>query len=169
MIYFAYGSNLHPERLRRRVPSRQALGVAILSGHTLTFTKRGADGSGKCAIVPTDDPQASVYGVLYRMAPDDRLSLDHAEGVHGGGYVPITVEVTHRDGGTVEAFTYLPPNRFIDPALQPYDWYKALVVHGARHHALPARWVSQLEAVAAMADPDAQRASLNAQILASLR
>lgn len=169
MIYFAYGSNLHPERLRRRVPSCAALGIATLDGHTLTFTKRGADGSGKCAILPTDDVRALVYGVLYRMAPEHRASLDYAEGVHGGGYEAVTVEVTQHQGESVDAFTYVPPDRFIDPALRPYDWYKAFVVHGARHHALPAQWISRLDAVGAMADPDAQRAMLNAQILAGLR
>lgn len=169
MIYFAYGSNLHPERLRRRVPSREALGTATLDGHTLTFTKRGADGSGKCAILPADDPQARVYGVLYRMAAEHRPSLDYAEGVHGGGYVAVTVEVMPLQGEAVDAFTYVPPDHFIDQALRPYDWYKAFVVHGARHHALPAQWLSQLDAVAAMADPDAQRAALNARILAGLR
>ena len=48
LLYFAYGSNLHPERLRERVPSAESLGVARLEAHVLRFHKRGRDGSGKC-------------------------------------------------------------------------------------------------------------------------
>ncbi len=168
MLYFAYGSNLHPERLRRRVPSREMVAVATLDDHEITFTKRGMDGSGKCGVVPSTAPQAIVYGVLYRIAPAERPILDLAEGVHSGGYQAIDITVTLEHGAPEQAFTYMPPSRFMDPQLQPFHWYKAFVVHGAHYHALPSAWIAQLEAVSAIADPDEERATHNAGILASL-
>lgn len=165
MLYFAYGSNLHPERLRRRVPSRETVAVATLANHELTFSKRGGDGSGKCAVLPCDG--ACVYGVLYRMAAAERPRLDRAEGVHLGGYRAVDVSVT-LGADEVQALTYLPAMQHIDPALRPFDWYKAFVVSGARHHALPAAWIAHLDAVSTMEDPVAERAALNGKILAQL-
>ena len=46
--YFAYGSNLHPQRFQERVPSGKFLALAALTRHTLLFHKRGQDGSSKC-------------------------------------------------------------------------------------------------------------------------
>lgn len=166
MIYFAYGSNMHPERLRRRVPSREVLTVARLAGWRMTFGKRGRDGSGKCAVLPAS-PRDVVHGVLYRICPSERPVLDEAEDTHGGGYYAIDVEVA----GPTErftAFTYRPPTNRVDATLQPFDWYKAFVVAGARHHALPVHYLSTLERVMAQPDPDAERDALNRSILRDL-
>lgn len=45
----------------------------------------------------------------------------------------------------------------IDDSLQPYTWYKALVVAGAREHRLSEDYVSDLERVDAFVDPDRER------------
>nr|MDQ2697092.1 gamma-glutamylcyclotransferase [Pseudomonadota bacterium] len=83
--YFAYGSNLHPLRLRERVPSATVLGVAELAGWRLRFHKRGQDRSGKCNIIPTGRSGDRVIGVIYAMAAADKDKLDAAEGL-GKGY-----------------------------------------------------------------------------------
>lgn len=168
MIYFAYGSNMHPERLRRRVPSRRVLCVAALRGYALTFSKRGRDGSGKCAILPAQ-PTATVHGVLYRMSPSDRATLDAAEDTHGGGYAAVDVEVHVSGAQPMAAFTYVPPSAWIDPQLRPFCWYREFVLEGARHHGLPADYLASLARTDPMPDPDPARRTLNEGILAALR
>jgi gamma-glutamylcyclotransferase len=43
----------------------------------------------------------------------------------------------------------------------PYDWYKALVIAGAREHGLPADYIAALAAAPAKPDPDKIRAARN--------
>jgi hypothetical protein len=72
--YFAYGSNMLTERLRRRVPSTKPIGPARLDGFELRFHKRGADGSAKCDVVAGGD--GSVHGVLFKICAEERYLLD---------------------------------------------------------------------------------------------
>lgn len=156
MKYFAYGSNLHPVRLRQRVQAFTVHGVARLDAHVLAFSKRGRDGSGKCTVLPVAQSARAVWGVLYEIDPRFRGVLDEAEGL-GAGYEAVPVAVTV--GPVVhEAFTYRAQPGFVDPELNPFDWYKALVVEGARRHGLDPRHVAWLESVAATRDPDTGRA-----------
>ena len=46
LLYAAYGSNLHPGRLQKRVDSARLEGTAFVADLSLTFDKRGVDGSG---------------------------------------------------------------------------------------------------------------------------
>jgi hypothetical protein len=137
--YFAYGSNLTWARLRERVPSSTPLGVARLEQHRLTWDKPGADGSGKANITPAAD--SVVWGVVYRLEPDEWPRLDACE----PGYARTTIEV-RLARECVPCTTYRAPGR-IDTQL-PFDWYHELVIGGARAHGLPESYVRALETIA---------------------
>jgi hypothetical protein len=93
-VTFAYGSNMLTARIRARCPSAQFAGVAELSGFELCWHKKSTDRSGKCDVVPTSQPGASVFGVLYEIAAGEKADLDEAEGF-GSGYDDREIEV-HR-------------------------------------------------------------------------
>jgi len=154
--YFAYGSNLHPERMRRRVPSAQPLGCAVLTGHVLRFHKQSRkDGSGKCDAHYTGRPQDRVYGAVYSLAAAEKAALDAVE---GPGY-EVAERVVIQAGTQRAVFLYRARPDAVRRGLRPYDWYHALVVSGARHHGLPEAYVERLAAVAANPDPDVGRAA----------
>lgn len=163
-LYLAYGSNLHPTRLRERVPSAALHGPAVLVGHVLRFHKRGRDRSGKCDAYATGRTADVVHGALYRLAPADVETLHDIEGV-GRGYDLHAVRV-RAGNATLDAFTYRANAAWIDDALAPWDWYKTLVVAGARRHGFPEDYVRAIDAVASVADPDAARAAAHAGLLA---
>jgi hypothetical protein len=142
-------------RIRRRVPSAMSLGVAELRGHRLRWHKVGRDGSGKCDMVPSTDAGAVVFGVLYEIPTAEKPALDEAEGL-GSGYAERRILVAV-DGMEAEAAAYFAT--LTDSALRPYSWYKALVVAGARQHALPPEYVASLESVVAIADANESRHS----------
>ena len=135
-LYFAYGSNLSTARMRQadRAPSARRLGIASLSGHVLAWHKRGADGSGKCTICGTGNRSDGVWGVLWEIEASEVASLDAVE---GPGYERVEVEVTTANQ-KMRAFTYLARETHLDPALRPADWYRTLVIAGAREQGLPA-------------------------------
>lgn len=155
MFYFAYGSNMSTPRLRARVPSATVHGRARLPGHALRFHKSSeADGSAKCDACETAAAADEVRGVVFRIDPAERESLDLAEGL-GVGYERKRVAVHLEAGDTVEAFTYYAVR--IDPNLQPFLWYKEHVLRGAMEHGLPRSYIAAIRAVTARGDPWRER------------
>jgi gamma-glutamylcyclotransferase len=159
--YFAYGSNMLRERLSARCPSAKVLGRATATGYSLQFCKQSADGSGKATLVQSTKKDAIVHGVLFEIATAERADLDAAEGLGKGYARDDDFRVRSEDGNEVRATTYIGTR--LDRSLMPYDWYRALVIAGARQHELPAEWVTAIEKVAAVRDPKPDRpARLNA-------
>lgn len=152
-LNFAYGSNMASRRLLARTPSAVPLGAACLPGFRLAWHKVGRDGSGKCDIVETGAAGDAVWGVVYRIAEAERPLLDLAEGL-GQGYDYRALEVSLGDR-IVHAGAYVATH--IDAALQPFDWYRALVADGADEHGLPLAYRDALGRVLVRADPDAAR------------
>ncbi len=139
-MYFAYGSNLTSARMCARVPSARFVGVARLSGWRLTLDKRGADGSGKANLAP--DARAQVWGAAYRLDANEWSGLD----AHEPGYERREIQILL--GKRVQtAWTYVSGLRTRDPVA--HEWYKRLIVDGARDHGLPEDWIRWLAALPA--------------------
>ena len=152
--YLAYGSNLFPPRLAARIAIHGIAGLIALPDTALEFNKRGADGSGKCNLRARSG--AVAYGVVYRIAAADKIVLDRIEGV-GHGYSIDTLHHHHYG----PCYFYRADESALDDRLRPYDWYKAYVLTGARHHQLPADYLAALSAIEAQTDEDALRRKQN--------
>ena len=152
ITYIAFGSNMLLERIEKRVPSARVLGNAALRGYALRFNKLSKDGSAKANIVPSTDPQAMVYGVLYRLDEDDRLRLDRAEGLGHGYQIRHVLVRTEAKESEEKAFTYVASPEAIRDDLPPFRWYKDMLIQGATQNHLPGSYVRQIEAVEAVED-----------------
>ncbi len=161
--YFAYGSNLHPVRLTERTPSARLLGVAALSHHRLVFHKQSHDGSGKCDLQRTTSAADVVHGAVYALDPAHKYALDRFEG-NGLGYVASRVSV-EQGGRRYNCLTYLAQPSHVVSDIQPYHWYKQLVVLGSRYLGFPESYVAGIEAVASMEDPDETRRGEKAALI----
>jgi len=161
--YFAYGLNMLTRRLRmpERAPSAAPVGIGYVEGRTLTFSKISNDESGECDAEDSTftNPDARVHGVLFELADAERQALRAAE----KGYKETDVEVITNDK-TVPAFTYVAASR-AETALQPYHWYKAIVMAGAREHGLPGEYIEQIRASPSKHDPDPLRRVKNEWVL----
>ena len=166
LLYFAYGSNMHPQRLRQRVPSSQALGQATLLGYSLRFHKAGRDDSGKCDAYYTGQSGAQLHGVVYRLRAAEKPLLDAAEGL-GQGYNVAYARVAVTGQTSAETFFYTADPEYIDSQLVPYDWYHQLVLTGAQHHGLPHDYIAMLAHIKTKPDPDQERNALHQRILDS--
>lgn len=161
IYYFAYGSNLHPARLQARVPSAEFVEVAVLPDQALRFCKRSVDGSAKCTLAPALGSR--TLGAVYRLAAEEKELLDRVEGIDQGydlGWqgLPLSDSV-------VRTFYYFAMPGYLDETLQPYHWYKNLVLAGARYHGFPDAYVAGINAVASIEDPNADRRSRNERIV----
>ena len=155
--YFAYGSNMHPARLRERTPSCRRIGVASLPGYALRFNQASrVDGSAKCNIMATGaTAEDRVLGVVFELPVAERSSLDRAEGLgHSYQLRELAVRLDGREEG-VFCYTALP--EAIDDRLLPFRWYREIVLHGARQHDFPTSYLSRISSVAVIDDPDPRR------------
>ena len=137
IAYFAYGSNMSTERLRKRVPSAKPIGRAKLPDKRLTCNKKSKDGSGKANL--TDNTGYIVWGVLYEIDEIELNKLDEVE----SGYIRMIMKVITDEDSQVEAHVYV-SSEITDDA-RPYNWYKKLIIDGAREHQLPESYVKYLK------------------------
>jgi hypothetical protein len=163
----AYGSNLHPFRLAQRVPSANPIGVVPMPGKRLAFHKGSQDGSGKCLFYDPGNADDIMYGVIYEFHAAEKFKLDELEGL-GQGYNERLVACSI-NGKTYHAYVYVAASTHIDASLTPYDWYKEMVLLGARYHGLPTEYIAKVAAVASVPDPDPKRAAKNEAILVNMR
>lgn len=160
IYYFAYGSNLHPLRLQKRISSAVPLEVIKVTNFVLSFHKRGADASGKCNIVPSDNASDQVFGVVYKMLASQKNILDEIE---GAGY-----QVCFMEWNDKTCFYYAAEDDYIDEELRPYTWYRQLVLLGAQYHGLPKEYWRKILAVNCVNDPDVERQNINSTIISDL-
>ncbi len=143
-LYFAYGSNLALARMCERVASARVVTTGQLAGYRLALDKRGADGSGKANLVR--EPGSVVWGVVYSIDAADWAGLDACE----PGYARIEVEVS-TPLRRLAAQTYRA--RILTDRPVAFDWYKRLILEGAREHGLPPEWLEILAALPERPDP----------------
>ena len=158
--YAAFGSNLHPLRLGKRLASATLCGTAFLPDWSLEFHKRSTDGSGKCSI---RRGSSGVHLAIYDMDDSDRILLDRIEGL-GAGYDDVNLDVPGFGG----CFSYTAAATHVDDTLSPYDWYSGLVVAGARFHDFPRNYIDRIVSVATTRDPDAERHRLMWDLVESI-
>ena len=154
LLYFSYGSNMSTPRLMKRAQSAQAITVARLEGHRLMFHKRGKDGSGKCDIAHTNEPDDVVYGVVFKLLASEKLALDKIEGL-GNGYNEKCAPVIGHNGETLNIVTYYATD--INSSLKPHHWYKEHVVRGAKEHRLPLEYINSIENIESVPDSDIEK------------
>jgi len=143
-LYFAYGSNMLPARLRARCPSARVVGLGEAVGFDLEFSKVSQDGSGKATLREVAD--IVTPGVLFEIAATELIALDKAEGL-GVGYDRLDDFVIKNttSGAEVSSRTYVATA--IDTNLTPYDWYLALVIAGACKQGLDGGHIERLRGV----------------------
>lgn len=159
--YAAYGSNLHPGRLMRRVPSARWLGSASVPDLELRFHKRGKDGSGKCNVVAGD---GEVHVAVYEFEIAEKPLLDGIEGL-GRGYEAASLSVS----GFGTCFTYTAADTHINETLDPFGWYKQLVLLGCEFNGFPNGYVEQIQSVGHVTDPEADRREENLRLAEEIR
>ncbi len=133
MLHFAYGSNMSHRIMRKHAPGAVVVGVATLPHYRFVIT---ADGYASLEPARVE----IVYGVLWRLTPRDRATLDAWENVAGGLYHPVTLPV-QQDGRYRPALTYLArPSR---PG-RAKAGYMELVIAAALEWQLPATYIASL-------------------------
>ena len=143
MLYFAYGSNMHPGQMRTRCPGCVFVAAARLRDHCLAFTRPWAawDGGGVADLQPSQG--GMVEGVLWEITEAHRNALDEYE-EYPAAYTRKDVVVETFAGKALTAFAY-----FARPmgTYRPGRRYLQSLVDGARAHGLSPGYVASLSAI----------------------
>lgn len=120
--YFAYGSNMNPQRMRERGLQITALLPAWIDGFGLRFNKRSRrDSQLACANI-VFAPAERVEGVLYQLVDVNQIAqLDSHEGtprMYSREILPVCTA-----DGVRPAWTYVANPAVIDHNIKPARWY----------------------------------------------
>jgi hypothetical protein len=96
---------MHPEQMLKRCPHSPMAGTGWLHGWRLTFSGGDIGWEGALATV-VEDPDSSVFVVLYDVPDEDEVSLDRWEGSELGIHRKIRLRVD-TDGEPVLAWLYV--------------------------------------------------------------
>lgn len=162
--YLAYGSNLHPFRIKQRLPGAELIGNTKIDGFSLTFHKRGQDASGKGHIHADNTQNSHIYGAVYRLGKAQKGILDEIE---GPGYGTSNIDV--RIGqDRYSCFAYIGMASHLDKNLTPFHWYKSLILLGAQFHQFPDYYIRAIEQVPSTEDPDPIRRQQQERLIAAI-
>lgn len=126
--YFAYGSNMDPDRMRERGVNFLSRKKGILHGWRLEFNKVASDNQKKGYANIVEDRNSTVEGCLYEIEENDLKRLDKYEGFpdHYNRY-EIEVETPE---GKVRAITYIAHPNKIKEGLKPDNDYLEHLLKG---------------------------------------
>ena len=160
--YAAYGSNLHPLRLNRRVPSATLIGTSFLPSWALQFSKRSdKDGTGKCTISRDGE---GVYLAIFEIDISEQVKLDRCEGL-GYGYNDLILNDPQFGACT----TYVADKGSIDESSTPVDWYKEYVLLGCEFNRFPYDYVERVRSTQSCEDLDKQRGRTEWKLVEEIR
>jgi gamma-glutamylcyclotransferase len=122
MYYFAYGSNMNPERMSERNISFSSRQLAKLFCFRLEFNKVSSrnPNEGYANIVP--DKNSIIEGAVYEIPGSDLSTLDQFEG-YPDHYQKIQVTIQLKNFNEVETITYIAHPDKIKVGLKPSKGY----------------------------------------------
>ena len=145
--HLAFGSNMSEDVMRERrgiEPLESRAGC--LPGYRLRFNLDGRPLGRAAPANLAPDPDAEVWGVLYRIRRTDLVKLDSTEGVpRRRRYRHLHAEGRDIDGNSLHFVTYMAKGNLLDgnPSLR----YLTLLRDGARAHGLPDHYIRFLDSV----------------------
>jgi hypothetical protein len=134
MLHFAYGSNMHRAVMRKHAPHAVPLGIARLEGYRFIITADGYASVELCR-------HACVRGLLWRLTPHDRVTLDLWENIARGLYRPEMLPVLASNKRRRALVYVARPQRHG----WPRAGYMEIVMQAARELELPADYITSLQ------------------------
>lgn len=142
--YFAYGSNMN-ERLFRERRHMTPIDIRIgkLTGYRLCFTIAGGRRPGVSAPANiTEEPESTLYGILYLLPLHKFVRLDASEGRQ---YDYLWIDVDDADGVKVPAVTFKVTGA--QPEGRPSLPYLQKILKAAQQRSLPSQYLEALKKI----------------------
>tara|TARA_R110002111_G_scaffold57953_1_gene97927 strand:- start:50 stop:517 length:468 start_codon:yes stop_codon:yes gene_type:complete len=120
--YFAYGSNMNPARVEKRLMPFSGFEAGVLEGYRLVFNKRSTivPGAASANIEPALGER--VEGLIYTLKDESGIeTMDPFEGYpHRYNRKLVQIETTGRG---VQSWVYIANEAYRQSGLRPASWY----------------------------------------------
>jgi cation transport regulator ChaC len=134
--YFAYGSNMNPDRVRQRKMSFESAEPGRLFDYSLRFNKRSVKYPGAAAANVMASPNGVTEGLVYRLVEPVQIEMmDPYEGYpvrYTRTALPIVTE-----SGVVDAWVYIANQDHVTEGLAPARWYLNHLLAGRDYLSVP--------------------------------
>lgn len=151
--YFAYGSNMNPDRVVGRGMQFESHRAGQLHGYRMIFNKRSVKYPGAASANVVQQSGAVTEGVLYRLLEPAQIEMmDPFEGFPVR-YNRLALPVETREG-QLSAWVYIANAEFIEDGLQPARWYLEHLLAGKLY--LSADYYRMLEATRCLPDSEVE-------------
>ena len=137
-LYFAYGSNMDEEQMKKRCKSADLVGIGVINDHKLVFNRKGTYRPGGVASVEPKDGER-VYGIIWKIDLDDLFGLDETEDPNA--YKRITMTCHDMRGEKYDCQVY---QAFPQGVFEPDQNYLQQVIDAAGSANLPEDYISFL-------------------------
>lgn len=136
--YFSFGSNMSTPQMRKRCPSAERVGIGIIQQYELVFNRKGSYRPGGVAsIVPSEDPDQYVYGVIWKLTSKDLEELDNIEDPKAYERITIDVQLLGDQIYSCQTYISFPQANYVIP--DPH--YLELLLEAARAADLPQDYI----------------------------
>ena len=134
--YFAYGSNMNPDRVRQRKMSFESADSGHLFDYSLRFNKRSLKYPGAAAANVMAVSKGVTEGVVYRLVDPTQIEMmDPYEG-YPVLYTRIALPIVTR-AGIVDAWVYIANEDHVTEGLAPARWYLNHLLSGRDYLSVP--------------------------------
>ena len=137
MFYFAYGSNMNHEQMRKRCPYSNFVGAAYLNNAGFRYDGFSGAWNDKAVANIVSNDGEKVWGGLFEVSENDLAKLDRHEGFPKS-YGKKVAHVIDAEGNTYDAWVYF---RIGEMKGDPSEKYRKVVLEGARDCNLPEDYV----------------------------
>jgi gamma-glutamylcyclotransferase len=130
--YFAYGSNMNPDRVSGRQMDFNRYESGCLQGYRLAFNKRSVIYPGAASANVMQDAAGVVEGVVYHLSDEQQIeTMDPFEGYplrYDRCLLPVQT-----DDQQLNVWVYIANPDFIQEGLRPNRWYLNHLLAGRAH------------------------------------
>ena len=140
-LYFAFGSNMSNKQVHERCPSAKKVALGFIPNYDLVFNRKGSYRPGGVAsIEPTNEPERSVYGIIWEISKEDLNRLDEIEDLTA--YERVIFDVSTLNGESCKCQTYVayPQAEYVVP--DPH--YFELLINAAKETHLPQEYINHI-------------------------
>lgn len=140
MYYFAYGSNMNFEQMKKRCPSSTFIERAFLKGYKFVYDGYSVKWRSTVANIIKTGDKDEVCGGVFEISKDNLAALDCYEG-YPDTYNKEKIEVKGDSGSIYVALVYLRGGVKVSV---PHQEYRGIVIQGAKDCGLSEEYIKNV-------------------------
>ncbi|MAQ77504.1 hypothetical protein CL684_03185 [Candidatus Campbellbacteria bacterium] len=138
ILYFAYGSNIDQQRMKKRCSTAEFLSKGFISNYNICFNRKGTYIEGGVASIESNKGR-NVYGIVYKISKEDLDTLDYIE--DPSAYIRKSIKVQIPNNKFLNCYLYV---SIPEIEISPNQEYLENIIKHASVHNFPEEYIDYL-------------------------